>query len=465
MRWENRSAASFSLSFQPESVSTLINERDNAMQRFQNCRLLTCVDETVIIDGVVVIDGELIVWAGPADDVPKKYAGEDVLATDVGGATVMPGLIDAHMHISFGEPHSEEELYLYTALPYRAIRAAANAEKVLLAGVTSACDPGGPVGVATAVRDAVDAGLIQGPRLSAAGRQITSQQGIGDTLPRWIDVQESSFGAIVRSKDELLNEIRDEVKDGVDLIKIAGSGPGTTEWGAFRLDELELAVDEAHRLGRPITMHARSRQSAADAVTAGMDWIMHASYMDPPTLDLAIANGIPLLPAMTLLVNSLECGTMSTAAKGGIQRELDAAVSILSKAFQQGATLIAGSETGFAMTPYGEWHTREMELFVSYLGMSDMRAILCMTRDAAIAAPRDSDMVGTLSPGKYADFLVVDGHPDEDVRILSDRSRLTAIVKGGAEVAAWCPLEEPALRMGFEKSRPYVGGLYLRSSQ
>ena len=435
------------------------------MHRFMSCRLLACEDETVIGDGAVVVDGALIAWIGCAEDLPKEYAGEDVSVTDVGGATVMPGLIDTHMHISFGEPQSEEELYFYTPSPYRAIRAAANAEKVLLAGVTSACDPGGPVGVAAAVRDAVDAGLIQGPRFSAAGRQITSQQGIGDTLPRWINIEESSFGALVTTKDELLNEIRNEVKDGVDLIKIAGSGPGTTEWGAFRLEELELAVDEAHRLGRPLAIHARSRQSAADAVAAGVDWIMHASYMDLPTLDLAIEKGIPFVPAMTLLVNSLESGTMAAAAKDAMQRELDAAVSILSKAYQQGATLVAGSESGFAMTPYGEWHTREMELFVSYLGMSDMRAILCMTRDAAVAAPRDSDKIGTLSPGKYADLLVVDGRPDQDVRILSDRSRLTSVVKGGAEVATWRPTDKPASRMAFEKSRPYVDDAYRRGSK
>ena len=87
---------------------------------------------------------------------------------------------------------------------------------------------------------------------------------------------------------------------------------------------------------------------------------------------------------MTLLVNSLEAGGMRPATNDAIRRELDAAVSILSKAHEQGATLIAGSESGFAMTPYGQWHTREMELFVSHLGMTDMRALLCMTRDAAV---------------------------------------------------------------------------------
>ena len=440
-----------------------MNGLGSKIRRIEKARLLACVDETVVTDATVVIDGELIAWAGPADELPADLAVESAPVIDVGGATVMPGLIDAHMHISFGEPQTEEELYIYTPPAYRAVRAAADAEKVLLAGVTSACDPGGPVGIAAAVRDAVEAGLIQGPRLSAAGRQITTQQGIGDTLPRWVDISESSFGALVRSRDELLEEIRNEVKDGVDLVKIAGSGPHTTEYGAFRLEELELAVGEAHRLARPVAMHARSRQSVADAVAAGIDWIMHASYMDPPTLEAVIATGTPLLPAMTLLVNSLEGGSMPAATKAAIGRELDAAVSILTKAYEQGATLIAGSETGFAMTPYGQWHTREMELFVSYLGMSDIAAILAMTRDAAIAAPRHTEMIGTLTPGKYADILVVDGHPDQDVTLLGDRERIRAVIKGGVEVAPWRPPELPTSRMPFEKARPYTTELYERN--
>lgn len=441
-----------------------MNSTDTTLWRIDNARVVACVDESVISDGTVVIDREQIAWVGATQDLPDEFRHEATTAVNAEGATVIPGLIDGHMHISFGEPHTEEELYLYTPSPYRAIRAAASAEKVLLAGVTSACDPGGPTGIAAAVRDAVEAGLIQGPRFAAAGRQITTQQGIGDTLPRWINIEQSSFGALVHSRDELVNEIRNQVKDGVDLIKIAGSGPGTSEWGAFRLEELELAVDEAHRLGRPVAMHARSRQSVAHAVAAGVDWIMHASYMDVETLDQVVDRGTPLLPAMTLLVNSLEAGGMRPEANDAMQRELDAAVSILSKAHQQGATLIAGSESGFAMTPFGQWHTREMELFVSHLGMSDMQALLCMTRNAAVAVPGQSSMIGTLTPGKYADMLIVEGRPDEDVRVLADRGQLRSVIKGGREVQPWRPESLPTRRLPFEKARPYVADQFLRQT-
>ena len=434
----------------------------DGLRRFDAARVLPCEDETVLADATVVVRDDLIEWVGTQAELPAAYRDPHIPVTDAGDATIIPGLVDGHMHISFGEPRTEEELFIYTPAPYRAIRAAIDAEKVLLAGVTAACDPGGPNGVAPAVRDAIDGGLVQGPRLSAAGRQITTQLGIGDTLPRWIDVHESSFGALVQCADDLLQEIRNQVKDTVDLIKIAGSGPGTTEYAAFSRDELALAVGEAHRLCRPVTMHARSRQSVADAADVGVDWIMHASYMDPATLEVVLEKEIPLLPAMTLLVNSLEAPGHRPFVADAMKQELDAAVSILSKAHAAGATLVAGSETGFAMTPYGEWHTREMELFVSHLGMTDMEALLCMTRNAATAAPRDTERVGTLRPGKFADLLVVDGNPDEDVRILGDRSRLLAIVKGGQEVVP--SGRGSQIRQRFEQARRYTHDLHTRAA-
>lgn len=432
------------------------------LRRFDAARVLPCEDETVLADATVVIRDDLIEWVGTRVELPPAYCDPAIPVTDAGTATIIPGLVDGHMHISFGEPRTEEELFIYTPAPYRAIRAAIDAEKVLLAGVTAACDPGGPNGVAPAVRDAIDGGLIQGPRFSAAGRQITTQLGIGDTLPRWIDVHESSFGALVRCTDDLLQEIRNQVKDTVDLIKIAGSGPGTTEYAAFSPGELAVATDEAHRLCRPITMHARSRQSVADAADVGVDWIMHASFMDPATLDVVLEKQIPLLPAMTLLVNSLEAPGHRPFVADAMKHELDAAVAILSKAHAAGATLIAGSESGFAMTPYGEWHTREMELFVSHLGMTDMEALLCMTRNAATAAPRDTERIGTLRPGKFADLLVVDGNPDEDVRILGDRSRLAAIIKGGHEVVP--SGRGSQVRQRFEQARRYTHHLHTRAA-
>ena len=421
-----------------------------------NARVVTCEDLTVIDDGAIICDDDRITWVGPAAQLDEAML-VDAEIIDARGMSVIPGLVDAHMHISFGEAASEEELAIHTPMAYRSIRAAIDASKVLAAGVTSACDPGGPRGIATAVRDAIDAGLVPGPRLAAAGPQITTQQGIGDTMPSPIGELTSSLGAIVRSIDDIRQEIRNEVKDRVDLIKIAGSGPGTREFGAFTLEELQAAATEAHRLDRPITIHARSRQAIADAVEARFDWIMHASYMDRPTLDTLLEQRIPIVPAMTLLVNTLESGAgiRPTPILDAVKRELDAAVAILSEAYRAGATLIAGSESGFSMTPYGEWHTREAELFVDLIGMSHHEALLAMTRDAAIAIARFGSEIGTLTPGRYADLIVVDGQPDLDVGILADRTRLRVIMQGGRVI------EQPVVsdrgqRQLFEMTRIYT---------
>lgn len=430
--------------------------------RLDNARILPCEDKTVIENGSLVVVGSRIAWLGKASEMPEEFQSIDQII-DVNHRTLMPGLVDAHMHISFGEASSEEELSIHTPPAYRAIRASVDAKKVILAGVTSACDPGGPRGIATAVRDAISAGLVVGPRMAAAGPQITTQQGIGDTLPAPLGDLPNSIGALVRSRDEIIQEIRNELKDGVDLIKIAGSGPGTREFGSFTLTELEVAVTEAHRLNLPIAIHARSRQSIADAVNAGFDWIMHASYMDDPTLDLLVSKKIPIVPAMTLLVNSLESekGIVPIGTLDAIQRELDAAVNILSKARIAGAKLIAGSETGFSMTPYGQWHSREMELFVDLLGFSNHDALLAMTRDATSAIPRFGKLIGTLSPGKYADMLIVDGKPDIDVKLLGDKKNINEIMKSGNFIAQDSIVSSRKQHL-FERTRVYTHGIYDR---
>jgi imidazolonepropionase-like amidohydrolase len=292
---------------------------------------------------------------------------------------------------------------------------------------------------------------------------MSTQQGIGNTLPEWVGELDQSYGALVTSLDDIRQEIRRDVKDGVDLIKVAISGPGTTEFAAMSLEELSLAVTEAHGLGRPVTVHARSRRSVALAVDAGVDWIMHASYMDEPTLERVVEARIPILPALTLLVNVLEAtpGYYTPAMLDGVKHELDAAVAVLSRARNAGVTLIAGSESGFGMTPYGAWHARELQIFVEYLGMRNHEALLCMTRNASAACPRYSGRVGTLVSGALADVLLVDGEPDKDVRVLQDPSRLRAIMKGGRPVQPWRPPDIPRRRMAGESARRYVDAPYL----
>jgi imidazolonepropionase-like amidohydrolase len=354
----------------------------------------------------------------------------------------MPGMVDAHCHLSYGDARSIEEQDLYASAEYRAIRGTWHAGKVLRAGVTSVSDPGGSWQVAVAVRDAIKAGMFPGPRITAAGRYLTSHTGLTDYFPAWVGEVPSGVGALTRNTEEMLNEVRKQVKGGVDFVKIAASGetaimtPGGGSVPSFRKEELSVIISEAHRLGKRVTAHARSGVAVADCIDAGIDWIMHGDYMTKEQADKLAASGIPLCPAFTLLANISEWGHLAGCSQARIdrnRRNFEHAVKTVEYAWRQGVTLMCGTDTGFAITPFGEWHAREMELFVKHLGMSPLEAITCGTKNSAFAV--DSQNVGTLEPGKLADVLVIDGDPLKDIRILQDKSAIRAVFQGGEPVA------------------------------
>jgi len=355
--------------------------------------------------------------------------------------TVMPGLIDSHCHLSYGDARSIEEQDLWASAEYRTLRAAWHAGRVLRAGVTSVSDPGGSWQIAVAVRDAIKAGMFPGPRISAAGRYLTTHTGLADYFPVWVGEVPSGVGALTKGVEEMLNEVRKQAKHGVDFIKVAASGessvltPGGGSVPAFRREELAVIVDESHRLGKRVTAHARSGVAVIDCIEAGMDWIMHGDYMTREQADRLAASGIPLCPALTLLVNTAEWGHIAGCSAARIdrtKRNVDQAVDVLSYAHRQGVTMMCGTDSGFAITPFGEWHARELEIFVKYLGMTPMEAIVCGTKNAAFAL--DATQVGTLEQGKWADVLIVDGDPLQDIRILQDKAAIHAVFKGGEPV-------------------------------
>lgn len=374
-------------------------------------------------------------------DKAKPLPPDANIVLNANGMTVMPGIVDAHCHLSYGDARNIEEQDLYGSAEYRAIRGTWHAGKVLRAGVTSVSDPGGSWQVAVAVRDAIRAGMFPGPRITAAGRYLSSRTGLTDYFPAWVGNVPSGVGALTQNSAEMLEEIRKQVKGGVDFIKVAASGespiltPGGGSVPAFRREELQLMVDESHRLGRRITAHARSGMAVVDCVDAGMDWIMHGDYMTREQADKLCRSGIPLCPTLTLIANIAEWGHLCGCSPPRVERykrNLEAAVAILRYAHAQGVTLMCGTDSGFSVTPFGEWHAREMEIFVTHIGMSPLEAITCGTRNSAFAV--DSANLGTLEPGKYADVLVVDGDPLKDIRILQDKSAIRAVFKEGAAV-------------------------------
>ncbi len=400
----------------------------------------------------LLIEHDRIAAVGAEADVRRGLDGHDptLQTIDAAGKTVMPGLIDSHCHINYGEVETEEELDLYTPVEYRALRAAWNAEKVLRAGVTSICDPGSTGLVTVSVRDAIEAGMFPGPRVTAGGRYLSTPQSITDFYPSWIGVPPTSSGVLTKNRDEMVHEVRRQCKDGFDVIKIAGSGQSlfnvysSSEVDSFTLDELKVIVDEAHRLGRVVTSHARPGSSAANAARAGVDWIQHASYMTDEDIDVVARFGRSICPAWTLYANLIDFGKdfgVPPDIVDQFKREFEISVKVLRRAHDAGVPMMAGTDSGFALTPYGHWHARELELFVDYMGLSPMEAILTATRNNTVAL-RNGAEVGTLEAGKLADVLVVDGDPLADIRVLQDRGKLAGILKGGVMVDTTRPWPE-----------------------
>ena len=382
-------------------------------------------NQTLIVD-----DAGRIAYVGPAGGAPRSGQADSVL--DYGEFFVMPGLHDVHTHLAYGNAKTEEDIDLYQPMEFRAIRGLFFAQKCLAAGYTSICAPGDAGQISLSVRNAIDYGLFDGPRVTAAGRYLTTRQGLTDWYPTWIGVPDTSIGRLVTSRDEAIEEIRVQVKNGVDCIKVALDGvqrrPDGELIAAFNQDEIGAIVTEAHRLGRKVVVHARGREATLYAARAGVDLIFHAYYLDQECIDAMLESGSAIGPTLTFPRNIVDFTRPAEPAYlkgriGDVQREYETACENLRKARQAGIPMMTGSDSGFAVTPYGEWHAREIEIFVNDLGFTPAAALRAATAvTAGFMAKGDS--LGVLAPGRAADFIALAGSPLEDVSILQDKSRI-----------------------------------------
>lgn len=397
-----------------------------------------------IIDGsgALPYSGHLVIKENKIDSILKENAfshDKEASVIDLKGKTLMPGLIDAHCHISFDEPRSNDELFFHRREGLAAIIAGTNALKVLQSGVTSFFDADSLYSVGVDLRDAIESGVIVGPRMAVGGNALLTSAGgtAGRLIP---DEGKRGYGAVVTSKDEIILEIRRQIKMGVDWIKIHVSGmvPRQSSEGelkAWSLDELKLACDTAHELGIPVVGHCRGADSVKDALLAGFDMILHGTYMDEEGLEIMIERNVPLVPTFTFQANLIDYAEKmeaSTDYKEIFEKEIQDNVPIFTKAFEAGVPFICGSESGFSVTPYGDWHYKELEVFVEKLGLTPLEAITCATKNAASAMKRDD--IGLIAEGKIADLLVVDGDPSKDVTILGNKNLIKHVFLNGKDI-------------------------------
>jgi imidazolonepropionase-like amidohydrolase len=392
----------------------------------------------------VLLRDDDIVAVGAPGTVQASQANPRHL--DATAKTVMPGLIDTHLHCTFDDVQSNDELFFHRDPAMAALTTAQNLNKILRAGVTSFMDPDTAFGIGPSVRDAIEFGVITGPRMKTGYQALLTA--VGGTAGRLIpDDGRAGYAQVVNSVDEVILWTRRHIKYGADWIKIhaTGSIPGRSgELLVWSRDELKAACDAAHELGVPVTAHCRSDESTRAAVEAGVDLILHASFITEATVQALVDHRTPVCPTFTFLANLADYGPAVDAGVGQYELfrgEIEATAAMMRAAYDAGVPLLCGSESGFALTPYGHWHGREMEVFVNELGLTPLEAITCGTANGAIAM-RMQGQIGTIEVGRRADVLVVDGDPSVDITILNDKSRFAHIISRGVEVDLSAPWPE-----------------------
>ena len=272
------------------------------------------LDNAKVIDGngrapfsaAVLIEGDQIAALG--DEALRRVAHlQHALRIDLAGKTVMPGLIDAHCHLSFDDAASNPEIFYQRRNALSALVAAYNAKKLLRAGVTGILDPDSVFENMVDVRDAAEAGVIEAPRISCGCYALITA--VGGTAGRLInDTGITGYYKSVQGKDEIMAEVRRQVKVGADWIKVHVSGvvPRYAHLGeqcSWTQEELNLICELAHDLGVPVMGHCRGSMSTYRAAKAGVDLIFHGTGMDEQALDLVIDRKIPVCPAFTFQAN------------------------------------------------------------------------------------------------------------------------------------------------------------------
>jgi imidazolonepropionase-like amidohydrolase len=385
----------------------------------------------------LVIEGDTIVHVGPLDSAGEPK-GSDAQTVDLGGRTVIPGLIEAHIHLSYNHVKAIADLDLNCPPEYSTLLAAKNAELALSCGYTAARSAGAVHRIDVALKQAINEGLYPGPRLLAASRDICATGGMADWNPSYLKLGMEGLALIADGPDQVRAAVRRSIKDGADIVKCYVGGDALlphTPIGdcTYTLAEVTALVDESHMRGRMTAAHVRGQRSSRVAAEAGVDSLEHATYADDDTLRMIADKGLTLVPGLRYLYSIIENGprfgiTEEVIAPSGLRDEIKQAADTYRRAKDLAIRMCPGGDFGFAWNPHGEY-AKDIQVFVEVIGYSPLEAITCATKSGA-ELMRMADRIGTLQQGKLADLVIVDGDPLRDISVLQDRARLS-VMQGG----------------------------------
>ena len=325
-----------------------------------NAPKTTVIRNGTLIDGkgaparrneAIVIEGNRIKSVGPLPPDISLDDRRNVTVIDAAGQWIMPGLIDAHCHVSYGYPivKGEGKGRGTTRPEFSTLKSARSVQSVLRSGVTSISVPGGTWFTDVGVRDAIRLGLMEGPRMFVAGRMIVTYGCIEDDEPSWEGTPDHSIGKLCNTADEMVTEVRRQHKHGVNFIKMADSRSGKSQMLAK--DEIAAVVGEAHRRNLRVGIHSRGAGSTRAAAEAGVDWIIHADLATDRDLEAVAKGGMPIIPTATFLAMVVELGTKVGAEQvqldiNRMKRHFDLLCELMHKARKLGIKLLVGTDTG-----------------------------------------------------------------------------------------------------------------------
>ena len=333
-------------------------------QIFTNASLFTATDHNAIPQSAVWVEGNRIKYAGPSDKIPDTPA--DSIHHDVNGKFIMPGMTETHAHLSFADasPFGIGD----TSVEAATVTAVRNSRLMLASGFTSAVSFGSTYSIDVALRSAINAGKIVGPRLLAAGRDLGATASNVDSGGGLSQIADGPWA--------LRQAVRQQRKLGVDIVKIFIDGEAINSQNppgelSFTDEEVNAIVDEAHRRKMRVACHARSAAAVKQAVRAGVDFVGHANYLDDEAIELLAAKKDKIFvgPAIAWEISYLEkCETIGvtreTVIAQGYEAEIEATIATVAKLRASNIKLVVGGDYGISIAPHGTY-AKDLEYFVS----------------------------------------------------------------------------------------------------
>jgi imidazolonepropionase-like amidohydrolase len=373
----------------------------------------------MLLEHGVMVDGDSIVAVAPS----AEFSGHDGLRVDTSGGTLLPGLIDCHVHLVYGGEADPGAVQGKLTDGQITIKALENAQATLAGGITAIRDCGGKDYLEFAVRDAVNAGRYLGPSIRAVGRMICMTGGHGNRI-----------GRVADGVEEVIKAVREQIHAGADLIKIMATGgvmtPGVNPEDAhYTAEEIGAGIAEGKRFKRKSASHAQGSEGILNAVRGGISSIEHGIFMTDECIEEMLKAGTYLVPTLAAIGNIMAHPDRGVPdyviEKAG--RVLEVHKESVRRYYQAGGLIAMGTDAGTPFNLHGA-NARELGYMVD-IGISPSDALIISTRNAA-------DLIGltdqgTVTPGMKADLLVVDGNPTERIALAAEPANHRLVVKGG----------------------------------